>query len=250
MDKKEIPSAQIDKLGNDIGFNETVVQFGSVDAQSVSGLKSITGITDWENADHVRIDIILDRYRVIKQLGEGSFGRVFLARDEKLDRLVAIKVAKKAFKDTERLKSFFEEARILASLDHPHIVPVYDVGSSEVEGVFFISKFIDGVSLAQKIKQGGCSIEDAIAKVLMVSEALGHAHEKGLVHRDVKPDNILLDQLGSAHVADFGLALKVDFSNKQTEFTGTPAYMSPEQAGGIGNLVDQRSDIFSLGVVF
>ena len=250
MDKKEIPSAQNDNLGNNLAFNETVVQFGSVDAQPVSGLKSITGVADWENADQVKVDIILDRYRVIKQLGEGSFGRVFLARDEKLDRLVAIKVAKKTFKDTERLKSFFDEARILASLDHPHIVPVYDVGSSEVEGVFFISKFIDGVSLAQKIKQGGCSLDDAIARVLMVSKALGHAHEKGLVHRDVKPDNILLDQLGSAHVADFGLALKVDFSNKQTEFTGTPAYMSPEQAGGIGNLVDQRSDIFSLGVVF
>ena len=250
MDKKEILSAQNDNLGNGIAFNETVVQFGSVDPQHVSPLRSITGITDWENAEQVRVDVILDRYRVIKQLGEGSFGRVFLARDEKLDRLVAIKVAKKAFKDTERLKSFFEEARVLASLDHPHIVPVYDVGSSEVEGVFFISKFIDGVSLAQKIKQGGCSIEDAIARVLMVSEALGHAHEKGLVHRDVKPDNILLDQSGNAHVADFGLALKVDFSNKQTEFTGTPAYMSPEQAGGVGNLVDKRSDIFSLGVVF
>jgi len=250
MDKKEIPFAQNDNLGNVIAFNETIVQFDSVHGQPRTGLKSITGITDWENSDQVQVDIILDRYRVIKQLGEGSFGRVFLARDEKLDRLVAIKVAKKAFKDTERLKSFFEEARILASLDHPHIVPVYDVGSSEVEGVFFISKFIDGVSLAQKIKEGGCSLEDAIANVLMVSEALGHAHVKGLVHRDVKPDNILLDQLGSAHVADFGLALKVDFSNKHTEFTGTPAYMSPEQAGGIGNLVDQRSDIFSLGVVF
>ncbi|MCY2941649.1 MAG: bifunctional serine/threonine-protein kinase/formylglycine-generating enzyme family protein [Planctomycetota bacterium] len=250
MDKKEILSAQNDNSGNRIGFNETVVQFDSVDAQPVSALKSITGITDWENAEQVQLDIILDRYRVIKQLGEGSFGRVFLARDEKLDRLVAIKVAKKAFKDTERLKSFFEEARILASLDHPHIVPVYDVGSSEVEGVFFISKFIDGVSLAQKIKQGDCSLEDAITRVLMVSEALGHAHEKGLVHRDVKPDNILLDKLGNAHVADFGLALKVDFSNKQTEFTGTPAYMSPEQAGGKGNLVDKRSDIFCLGVVF
>ena len=117
MDKKEIPSAHIDNLSDGIAFNETVVQIGSVDAQSGLGLKSITGITDWENADHVRIDIILDRYRVIKQLGEGSFGRVFLARDEKLDRLVAIKVAKKAFKDTERLKSFFQEARILASLD-------------------------------------------------------------------------------------------------------------------------------------
>ena len=250
MDKKEIPFAQNDNLGNVIAFNETIVQFDSVHGQPRTGLKSITGITDWENSDQVQVDIILDRYRVIKQLGEGSFGRVFLARDEKLDRFVAIKVAKKAFKDTERLKSFFEEARILASLDHPHIVPVYDVGSSEVEGVFFISKFIDGVSLAQKIKEGGFSLEDAIANVLMVSEALGQAHEKGLVHRDVKPDNILLDQLGNAHVADFGLALKVDFSNKQTEFTGTPAYMSPEQAGGVGNLVDQRSDIFSLGVVF
>lgn len=250
MDKKEILSAQIDNLANDIVFNETVVQFGSVDAQSVSGLKSITGVTDWENADQVHVDIILDRYRVIKQLGEGSFGRVFLARDEKLNRLVAIKIAKKTFKEQDRLTSFFEEARVLASLDHPHIVPVYDVGSSEVEGVFFISKFIDGISLAGKLTQGPCTLDDAINLISRIADALHHAHEKGLVHRDVKPDNILIDHLGNPHVADFGLALKVDYLNNHSEFNGTPAYMSPEQAGGKGNLVDHRSDIFSLGVVF
>lgn len=111
MDKKEILSAQIDNLGNDIAFNETVVQFGSVDAQSVSGLKSITGITDWENADQVHVDIILDRYRVIKQLGEGSFGRVFLARDEKLDRLVAIKVAKKSIQRHRTIEIIFRRGK-------------------------------------------------------------------------------------------------------------------------------------------
>ena len=92
------------------------------------------------------------------------------------------------------------------------------------------------------------SEEDSRFYISEVILAIESVHKHDYIHRDLKPDNILLDQAGNAHVADFGLALKVDFSNKQTEFTGTPSYMSPEQAGGIGNLVDQRSDIFSLGV--
>lgn len=250
MDKKLIQLSQVDNISDGIAFNETIIQDDSVGANFISGIKTITGVKDWENADQVQVDFILDRYKVIKQLGEGGFGRVFLARDEKLNRLVAIKIAKRSVKEKDRLKAFFDEARVLASLDHPHIVPVYDVGNSENEGVFFISKFIDGASLAQKIKQGGYPVDDVIAKVLMVAEALGHAHEKGLVHRDIKPDNILMDQSGNPHVADFGLALKVDFLSERSDFTGTPAYMSPEQAENKGNQVDRRSDIFSLGVVF
>ena len=236
--------------GLGIAYNETVVKAMSIGADSTSGLKSITGVDNWESLEQVQVDIILDRYKVVKQLGEGSFGRVFLARDEKLNRLVAIKIAKKTFKEQDRLTSFLEEARVLASLDHPYIVPVYDVGNSEAEGVFFISKFIDGISLAGKLTQGPCPLDDAINLISRIADALHHAHEKGLVHRDIKPDNILIDHSGNPHVADFGLALKVDYLNNHSEFNGTPAYMSPEQAGGKGNLVDHRSDIFSLGVVF
>lgn len=250
MDKNKIQSAQNIKTGDGIAYNETVIKDGSIDTQSLSGINPPTNDLAQEIADHIQADIILDRYKVVRELGEGSFGKVFLAKDEKLNRLVAVKVAKKTFKEQDRLRSFIEEARVLASLDHPHIVPIYDVGNSEVEGVFFVSKFIDGVSLSQKIKQGGCSVDEAMAIVLLVSEALGHAHEKGLVHRDIKPDNILIDQMGKPHVADFGLALKIEFLNTNSGFNGTPAYMSPEQAEGRANQVDCRSDIFSLGVVF
>jgi len=247
MDEKQIQSAQNINIDDGIAYNVTVVQ---VDTHSMSGVIPITNGTAQEPASDVQGDIILDRYKVIRELGEGSFGKVFLAKDEKLSRLVAIKVAKKTVKEQDRLKSFFEEARVLASLDHPHIVPIYDVGNSDIEGVFFVSKFIDGVSLAQKIKHGGCSVDDAVTMIFLVAEALGHAHEKGVVHRDIKPDNILIDQMGKPHVADFGLALKVEFLNTNSGFNGTPAYMSPEQAGGKGYQVDCRSDIFSLGVVF
>ena len=247
MSKNEGPDF-VQGLG--IGYNETVVKVISIGTDATSGLKSITGVEDWGCLEQVQIDFILDRYKVLKQLGEGSFGRVFLARDEKLDRLVAIKVAKKSFKEQDCLKSFFEEARVLAGLDHPFIVPVYDVGNSEDEGVFFISKYIDGISLAQKSAQSSYPLNEAIDLISKIADALHHAHGKGLVHRDVKPENILIDQMGNPHVADFGLALKVEYLNKNPEFNGTPAYMSPEQAGGKGYLVDQQSDIFSLGIVF
>lgn len=250
MDKKQIQSAQNIKTDDGIAYNETVIKDGSIDSQSLSDTNPSANVIVQDTSNHAQADIILDRYKIVRELGEGSFGKVFLAKDEKLNRLVAIKVAKKTFTEQESLRSFIEEARVLASLDHPNIVPIYDVGNSEVERVFFVSKFIDGVSLAQKIKHAGYSVDEAIAIVLLVAEALGHAHSKGLVHRDIKPDNILVDQMGKPHVADFGLALKVEFFTAKSGFNGTPAYMSPEQAEGRGNQVDCRSDIFSLGVVF
>ncbi len=141
--------------------------------------------------------------------------------------------------------------RILAWLDHPNIVPVFDVGRTEDGLCFVVSKLVEGSDLAVRIEQARPSFRDSAELVATIAEASFHyAHTRGLVHRDVKPANILIDVSGKPCLADFGLALKDEDYGKGGGLAGTPSYMSPEQAKGEGHLVDGRSDIFSLGVVF
>jgi serine/threonine protein kinase/formylglycine-generating enzyme required for sulfatase activity len=193
----------------------------------------------------------IGRYRVERPLGQGGFGAVWLAYDEQLSRHVAIKVPHAhLLARADAALAYLAEARAVARLDHANVVPVFDFGSTDQLPCFIVSKYIDGSSLAGRLRESRLPLRDAVELVALVADALHHAHRQGLVHRDIKPSNILLDKTGKPFVADFGLALREQDVGKGPGYVGTPGYMSPEQAGGEGHRVDGRSDIFSLGVVF
>ena len=156
-------------------------------------------------------------------LGKGGFGEVYLAHDDDLDRPVAIKVPRpERVSQPEDIEAYLNEARILASLDHPHIVPVYDVGRTDDGLCFVVSKLIEGSDLATRIKEARPGFHESAGLVATVAEALHYAHTRGLVHRDIKPANILIDASGKAFVADFGLALKDEDFGKGGGIAGTP----------------------------
>ncbi len=193
----------------------------------------------------------IGRYRVESLLGKGGFGCVYLAFDEQLNRSVAVKTPHTGLVTRpEDAETYLHEARAVAGLDHPHIVPVYDVGSTEAFPVFIVSKYIAGTTLLERVRNSRPTWREAAEWTAAVADALHYAHKRGLVHRDVKPSNILLDRTGQPHVVDFGLALRESELGKGSRWAGTPAYMSPEQASGEGHRVDGRSDIYSLGAVF
>ena len=193
----------------------------------------------------------IGRYKILDELGHGAMGVVYRAEDPSLDRVVALKTIQLGYADEDRKayeKRFMLEAKAAGKLTHPNIVTIFDYGEEE-DIAYMAMELLEGQDLRSRMRQGEIPPMEAVEIALQVADGLGFAHEFGVVHRDIKPGNIMLLERGAVKIMDFGIA-RMRFAEHKTStgmVLGTPRYMSPEQIGG--EPVDQRSDIFSLGTV-
>ncbi len=202
----------------------------------------------------------ISHYRIVKELGAGGMGEVYLAEDTRLGRQVAIKILPASYQyDPERRTKFLAEARATSALRSPHIAAIYDIGEHE-GSMYIVMEYVEGELLSEKLKRGALGIRDAIDLAAQTADALSEAHSLGIMHCDVKASNLIVTERGMVKLLDFGIAAAADSNGAETDdrtkkvgqqtalgvAAGTVSYMSPEQA--IGRAIDQRSDIFSLGV--
>lgn len=201
---------------------------------------------------------MIGRYELVSILGKGGMGKVYLAKDLKLNRSIALKTLPRLLNTSkDYLRRFETEAKAAANLNHPNVATVYSVEETDEQRVFITMEYIEGRPLDELIPDGGLDLRTFLEFFVPIADALAHAHQKGIVHRDIKPGNVMITEAGTPKILDFGLA-RVERSafadedstlnlTKTGQVMGTPAYMSPEQAEG--SKVDKRSDIFSLGVL-
>src|SRR5438876_5836135 len=194
----------------------------------------------------------LGDYELLEEIGRGAQGVVFRARQKSLNRIVALKVISLGqWASKAHLKRFRREAEAAAGLDHPSIVPIYEVGERE-GSCYFSMKFVEGGQLDEVVKRAPMSIRLAAELIAKVARTVHYAHEHGILHRDIKPGNILLDAKGEPHLTDFGLARLVESESSVThtlDVLGTPSYMAPEQAIGNNAAVSSTTDVYGLGAV-
>ncbi|MEL7496180.1 MAG: protein kinase [Planctomycetota bacterium] len=194
----------------------------------------------------------IGRFEILNEVGSGAFGIVHRARDPDLNRIVALKVPRPGTLRTRRERQrFLREARSAAKLRHPHIVKVHEIGI-EGEAIFLISDFIEGITLDDLCQSQKVPYQRSASIVALIADALHYAHQQGVIHRDVKPSNVLLDSEGRPFLSDFGLArdLEPEFTmTRDGEIIGTPAYMSPEQAAAEHSMINATSDVYSAGVM-
>lgn len=192
----------------------------------------------------------IGQYRIVELLGSGSMGVVYKAVDETLDREVAIKILNPELTDTDLMRRFRTEATTLAKLNHPEIATIYELRPSD-QSVVMVMEFVRGEPLDRVLKRAGALPLETVAYMVdRILSALGHAHQAGIVHRDVKPANVMVTASGGIKVMDFGIAFMrdVDQSGAGSGMLGTPAYMPPEQIRG--DEIDGRSDLYAVGVIF
>ena len=234
-------------------------------AQSFMEAPAIAGVADVIEAEHNKFKPgkCFGHYEIIEQIGAGGMGEVYLAKDKKLDRHVALKILNEKFsKDASNLDRFVREAKAASALNHPNILVIHEIGESD-NTHYIVSEFINGATLRETLKSKTLELPEVLDIAIQIANALCAAHEARLIHRDIKPENIMIRPDGFVKVLDFGLAKLVEQQNTSVlglehstalqnhtargVILGTVNYMSPEQAKG--ERVDQRTDIFSLGVV-
>lgn len=195
--------------------------------------------------------VLNERYKIIRYIGGGGMANVYLGEDLILNREVALKVLKPEYSNnTEFIERFRREAESAISLSNDHIVNIFDVGKED-ETYYMVMEYIDGMTLKEYIHhKGSVSTQEAVAIMLQLTDAINHAHDNGIIHRDIKPQNILMNQTGAVKITDFGIARALSSTSftKTNDVMGSVHYLSPEQARG--GVATKKSDIYSLGIVF